>query len=830
MPSLLLLQHHHLLRLLVAGLVFLASEASSHPRSHDGGEASSFSSSSPPPVCLVTDENDSDCQEGGSATNATTAAAASAHTDCTLFLAESAVQSGRLGLFSGTNRAMGEYVTDPDLILPLLDVNKNEWSPWHDITWSADHTSATILLESYFVIQTLLPGVGSLATCSQRYFNIELDESQLVTDSAGVHRSIHPTSGSFAYRHGVVYKFVRDVQVGEELVLPCRYNEIRGSTPSGRKILDRDFLLQHSICLESLAVNTSTIPHAGRGAFAKRTYQKGEIITSSPVVHFDRSQLDLVYQLEYTDDDLPIPEPRSHNIRYFANQVFHQQLVQNYCFGRQESNVLLLPYGPGVNFINHHASQSNAYVRWSTNNITQRSLSSSYPSMMDLSPMELFAKQANEDELLVFEYVALRDIQPGEEIFLNYGDPWVSHFEEFVHDWEPEEGFSDYETAIEYTNRLGGLEHAIRTLEEQESNPYPENIQTACFYMPPAPDVPILPGTSWQERNFGCLRPCDIVERTTNEMGEFFFSVKLKDVGNVAAPIHCGMYGIAHELSMVNVPLYAIQLADVAYSTDLWQSDVFRNEITLPQDMLPPKWLAADPYPKGDFLPGPVEEYQIEPIRWADGEKVVTSNAYLMRFPKRIREVLLEFCNKMGITDVLRHVTQHGNALNPGQNMNLPLDGDQWYLQRPSKEWSSNLHWLSPAANPAHVNYLQALSIAGFDDVLKAIGDYFDMDGLVAFHVTFIAVSYSIKGFVHLDVTQTQAKTFNVIIPLILSSDETSPPELDILDDTAEREDDPDLLGRYRYEYDVAAMMGDDVSAQFVIGSLPQATSTNGFF
>lgn len=86
------------------------------------------------------------------------------------------------------------------------------------------------------------------------------------------------------------------------------------------------------------------------------------------------------------------------------------------------------------------------------------------------------------------------------------------------------------------------------------------------------------------------------------------------------------------------------------------------------------------------------------------------------------------------------------------------------------------------------------------------------MDGLVAFHVTFIAVSYSIKGYMHRDVSGTQAKAFNVIIPLLLSTDESGAPELDLLDDTASDSLDPELRGRYRYEYDVAVMMGDDVS------------------
>ena len=74
-----------------------------------------------------------------------------------------------------------------------------------------------------------------------------------------------------------------------------------------------------------------------------------------------------------------------------------------------------------------------------------------------------------------------------------------------------------------------------------------------------------------------------------------------------------------------------------------------------------------------------------------------------------IREVLLEYCNRMGITDILRHVTVEGNGLEPGTETHME-QGDDWYLQRPEDHWRSNLHWFSPGAGPAHEHYLQALS------------------------------------------------------------------------------------------------------------------------
>jgi hypothetical protein len=92
------------------------------------------------------------------------------------------------------------------------------------------------------------------------------------------------------------------------------------------------------------------------------------------------------------------------------------------------------------------------------------------------------------------------------------------------------------------------------------------------------------------------------------------------------------------------------------------------------------------------------------------------------------------------------------------------------------------------------------------------------MDGLVAFQVTFIGVSHSTKGYIHYDVKKSGAKAFNVIIPLILAND--TGPELDVRD--SEKVDDKGqrLVGRYRYEHDMATMLGDDAYVSAVLCSI----------
>jgi len=44
----------------------------------------------------------------------------------------------------------------------------------------------------------------------------------------------------------------------------------------------------------------------------------------------------------------------------------------------------------------------------------------------------------------MLEFVASRDIQPGEEVFIDYGEEWQNAWDEHVKKWEPISKESDY--------------------------------------------------------------------------------------------------------------------------------------------------------------------------------------------------------------------------------------------------------------------------------------------------------------------------------------------------------------------------------------------------
>ena len=581
----------------------------------------------PAPVCANAESN-GNCVDESSPSHPTSLS------ECGFYLARSR-KTGSWSAYTGRGYVAQETVGERDLLIPITDANKNEFSPWHDIVWDADLLPREQQAEHLHQLDHLWAGLGSLMTCAKRP-NLKVNSD----------------------KDGVVFQALKNLKVGDELTMDCGTsqpdnNTIRGSSQS------LEWIKANSICIDTLTIQPSTVNSAGRGAFAKQAAAKGDVVAVSPVVHFDRSQTEILQQERSVED-----EPwllREHKIRYTSHVVGQQKLL-NYCYSHPQSNVMLLPIGPGVNFINHSSRRPNVQIRWSI-------FSDSETLRETLPVMELFEETVGD---LVIEFVALTDIAEGDEILMDYGAEW-----------------------------------------EQ----------------------------AWNSRE---------------------------------------------------------------------SEDSFRHEIGVPDGFYPQNWMKHDPtLYVPDFIATPLKPGYMAPVRWADTAEVVTPWAFRMGLDSKIRRVLLEYCDRMGITEMLRHVTVEGNGLEPGTDAHFELEGDDWFLQRPAASWRSNLHWLSPGAGPAHEHYLQALSVAGFDEVLKAIGEYLNMDGLVAFHVTFIAVSHSTKGYLHHDMDGTGRKMYNCIIPLILAN-ETNP-ELDLQDLHPDlSEDDQEYrVGRYQYEYDVSGMMGD---------------------
>ena len=327
-----------------------------------------------------------------------------------------------------------------------------------------------------------------------------------------------------------------------------------------------EWLQEHGTCIDHIVHRESTIPGAGEGGFAKRDLPKGTVITGSPLIIIPNESLFDMRNFTL-DEKMGI---------WIPSATFTRQIIFNYCLGHEDSTMLLFPYGSvGTHFINHNSSRANVKIQWApTGNLRHNA------TLLNLTPEEMY--QMDVKPGLGIEYVALKDISEGEELFIDYGDSWENAWQHHVKHWTPPVHAT---VAADWNKRL---DEPIRTTEEQVSNPYPSNIVLRCH-------VNLLRGAFGDEktwarydypttaRYFVYGLPCDILERS--EDGSAYKVALLKDgLTFVEFPGD-------HDLIVVEgAPRQAMFFLDAEYQSDLYLKGAFRHHIRIPDEMMPNAW------------------------------------------------------------------------------------------------------------------------------------------------------------------------------------------------------------------------------------------------
>jgi hypothetical protein len=161
------------------------------------------------------------------------------------------------------------------------------------------------------------------------------------------------------------------------------------------------YLKEHGKCMDNIVPGTSGIPNAGRGAFATRFIPRGGLVAPAPVVHVADGAAANMY-LE------TIGRRSGTVVRDEVTGVVKRQIIVNYMFGHGNSTVLLFPYSSNVAYINHHRTEYNAEVRWA------KDFSFFHHDEWLDKPVEFLEEHWTSG--LMLEFIALRDIQAGEEV------------------------------------------------------------------------------------------------------------------------------------------------------------------------------------------------------------------------------------------------------------------------------------------------------------------------------------------------------------------------------------------------------------------------------
>ena len=196
----------------------------------------------------------------------------------------------------------------------------------------------------------------------------------------------------------------------------------------------------------------------------------------------------------------------------------------------------------------------------------------------------------------------------------------------------------------------------------------------------------------------------------------------------------------------------------------------------------------------------PLQVGQIQPMQVMATGQIIADHVYRIGLPSSVRVALHKLIEETGILNEFYRINAH--PVVQGESEYKTFGEQEWYVQRPPALWNSNMHWISPAGDAAQQRYLRALGDGGFDQVLDAIGQQFNMDGLTVYQLTLIGVSQSQDGYIHTDSSDTGAKVYNVIIPLELVTD--ADPELNVVDTEDE------VIYEYKYGYDMGVMIGDE--------------------
>jgi hypothetical protein len=583
---------------------------------------------------------------------------------CEIWMAPSPIKKAEehgfgLGMFTGRLIKAGTILEDEvfgsgELLIPIYGSTTiyETHPPLREYVWDEDMMDEIAVEDPSVPTALFLPGLAALAPCTSNGFNLQLSPaslSHLHDLHDDVHRDQNPVAGAVAYKY-VSYMAVRDIFPGEELTVQCSDDNFYGGNYFLSRYQKDDKINGATMCLDHLQVKPSSSSSTstpktggnggsnsssrGKGLFLKSnasqsSFEAGTTILSTPVVPIHRKDLDI--------DE--------------GEHINNKQLLLNYCYGQEQSDVLLLPLAPLVNALNHDGTNPNAKLVWHQVSNNSKNDKNGTATNDDESLLLLHRRQQyHHAELLTYsvaqvvvthgmslavDIIATRTIQPGDEITIDYGNQWKSAWEQHLVRFDKFKKTAaaaaaggdkpPYQTADQFLARQEPPHAPIRTILEQERNPYPDNIEMFCDYQELLDGrlVPVSSSSSssttttdeededtvvlhatWNDEKAECLRPCTILDRrplqqSTNHDGDINdnedynyhhddndYTVQLHASDNERILPHCLL---ETDVILSHVPYTAIHLLDRPYTSDVFLPHAFRHEIHV--DFFPSNWM-----------------------------------------------------------------------------------------------------------------------------------------------------------------------------------------------------------------------------------------------
>lgn len=381
-------------------------------------------------------------------------------------------------------------------------------------------------------------------------------------------------------------------------------------------------LEETGICLDHIVAGQSATPlegitqseneTIGRGAMASRALSAGEIIVPVPLLHL----LDRTLFEKLQSSSIAIP---------------NDELILNYCFGHFESTMLLCPVTNAV-LINHCSNRSgkfpcggnitaepNAYYRWASDSEWDRKTKDT----LEMTLGEMAKLDYHEQHrMLSMEIVALRDIQEGEEIFIDYGrkweDAWLTHVNNWSNQNKKDDMWSSSITEFQLNHRniltidddllfygdLRGDDPAVsengrfmatcwyqRLIRVEDSLGQDDDYWKQLTDQEIISEYAIDAGTSFVHYidnppgTHGHFWPCSIISKELDDqyLVRIYPSELLKNDES-------SFEAIATHLLLKNYPRSSIKFVTVPYKSDQHHPNAFRHHIEIRDEIFPDQW------------------------------------------------------------------------------------------------------------------------------------------------------------------------------------------------------------------------------------------------
>jgi len=221
---------------------------------------------------------------------------------------------------------------------------------------------------------------------------------------------------------------------------------------------------------------------------------------------------------------------------------------------------------------------------------------------------------------LSFELYALRNITVGEEITMDYGDEWDEAWRKHVVEWSLNSDNANANaayTSVVEMNSDDNTHVPVKTKVERESDPYPANIGTVCFYWVGPPmqkkieawrntnDFDIdsaksirkyaqngkkfYPDSPADEEKLGEYWPCEVYFRDINRKGEEIYTVRIFAKSDTSDPPWWLTENVPEFVQFL--PRKSIRFVNLPNHSEQFLRGAFRHPIGIRDGLLPAHWL-----------------------------------------------------------------------------------------------------------------------------------------------------------------------------------------------------------------------------------------------